>query len=229
MLLTSTRSLHSVPTRRSSDLDGGAYASTSAEVTKVATLFASGVYEIPNVAVEGKVVYTNNIPSGAFRGFGAPQAQFAAEIMVTRLAHAIGMDPVELRRRNIYREGSIEPTQQPLPPGVSALPVLERCVVEAQTRFGGLTLAGAPDATRPWIRCGVGIAAGMKNLGYSFGFPEQSTATVEVQGRGEVENAVVRVGAADVGQGSHIALRQIASEVLGLRLDQIEMITADSS
>jgi CO/xanthine dehydrogenase Mo-binding subunit len=209
--------------------DGGAYASTSAEVTKVATLFASGVYEIPNIAVEGKVVYTNNVPSGAFRGFGAPQAQFAAEIMVTRLAHAIDMDPVELRRRNIYREGSIEPTQQPLPPGVSALAVLERCVEEARSRFGGLTLAGAADATRPWIRRGVGIAAGMKNLGYSFGFPEQSTATVEVLGRGEVENAVVRVGAADVGQGSHLALRQIAAEVLELPLDRIEMITDDSA
>jgi CO/xanthine dehydrogenase Mo-binding subunit len=209
--------------------DGGAYASTSAEVTKVATLFASGVYEIPNIAVEGIVVYTNNIPSGAFRGFGAPQAQFAGEIMVTRLAHAIGMDPIELRRRNIYREGSIEPTQQPLPPGVSALPVLERCVQEARVRFGGLRLAGAPDATRPWIRHGVGIAAGMKNLGYSFGFPEQSTATVEVRGRGEPENAVVRVGAADVGQGSHLALRQIASELLALPLDRIEMITDDSS
>jgi CO/xanthine dehydrogenase Mo-binding subunit len=209
--------------------DGGAYASTSAEVTKVATLFASGVYEIPNIAVEGKVVYTNNIPSGAFRGFGAPQAQFAAEIMVTRLAHAIDMDPVELRRRNIYREGSIEPTQQPLPPGVSALPVLERCVAEAETRFGGLRLAGTPDPTRPWIRQGIGIAAGMKNLGYSFGFPEQATATVEVQGRGEVENAVVRVGAADVGQGSHLALRQIASEVLALPPARIEMITDDSS
>jgi CO/xanthine dehydrogenase Mo-binding subunit len=209
--------------------DGGAYASTSAEVTKVATLFASGVYEIPNIAVEGKVVYTNNIPSGAFRGFGAPQAQFAAEIMVTRLAHAIDMDPVELRRRNIYREGSIEPTQQPLPPGVSALPVLERCVAEAETRFGGLRFAGPPDPTRPWIRQGIGIAAGMKNLGYSFGFPEQATATVEVQGRGEVENAVVRVGATDVGQGSHLALRQIASEVLALPLARIEMITDDSS
>ncbi|MGH2614882.1 MAG: xanthine dehydrogenase family protein molybdopterin-binding subunit, partial [Thermomicrobiales bacterium] len=85
--------------------DGGAYASTSAEVTKVATLFASGVYAIPNIAVEGKAVYTNNIPSGAFRGFGAPQGQFAAEIMVTRLAHALGMDPVELRRRNMVRPG----------------------------------------------------------------------------------------------------------------------------
>ncbi len=210
--------------------DGGAYASTSAEVTKVATLFASGVYEIPNIAVEGKVVYTNNIPSGAFRGFGAPQAQFAAEIMVTRLAHAIGMDPVELRRRNIYREGSIEPTQQPLPPGVSALPVLERCVEEARDSLRRFDVSRArPMPPRPWIRRGIGIAAGMKNLGYSFGFPEQSTATVEVRGRGEAENAVVRVGAADVGQGSHLALRQIAAEVLGLPLDRIEMITDDSS
>ncbi len=84
--------------------DGGAYASTSAEVLKVAALFASGCYEIPNIASDGYAVYTNNIPCGAFRGFGAPQAHFAAEIMITRLAHALGMDPIDLRRRNMYRE-----------------------------------------------------------------------------------------------------------------------------
>jgi CO/xanthine dehydrogenase Mo-binding subunit len=209
--------------------DGGAYASTSVEVTKVASLFASGVYEVPNISVEGNVVYTNNIPSGAFRGFGAPQAQFAAEVMVTRLAHALGLDPLELRRRNIYREGAIEPTQQPLPPGVSALPVLERCVAEAQARFGGTTHGGPPDPARPWLRRGIGLAAGMKNLGYSFGYPEQSTATIELYGRGEPEGAVVRVGAADVGQGSHLALRQIAAETLGLPLEAIAMMTDDSS
>ena len=115
--------------------DGGAYASTSAEVTKVATLFASGCYEVANISVDGYAVYTNNIPAGAFRGFGAPQAQFASETMVTRLAHALKMDPVELRRRNIYREGSLEPSQQPLPVGVSALPVLERCIEEAKERL----------------------------------------------------------------------------------------------
>ena len=209
--------------------DGGAYASTSAEVTKVATLFASGVYEIPTVRVEGTVVYTNNIPSGAFRGFGAPQAQFAAETMMTRLAHALDIDPVELRRRNIYREGSIEPTQQPLPPGVSALSVLERCAEEARTRFGAPRRDGSADSDRPWLRRGIGITAGMKNLGYSFGYPEQSTATVEVQGRGEPESAIVRVGAADVGQGSHLALRQVAAETLGLPIDRITMITDDST
>jgi CO/xanthine dehydrogenase Mo-binding subunit len=198
-------------------------------VVKVATLFASGAYEIPNISTVGEVVYTNNVPSGAFRAFGAPQAQFAAEVMVTRLAHELGIDPIELRRRNIYREGSIEPTQQPLPAGVSALPVLERCVAEARTRFGALRRDGLRDETRPWLRRGIGIAAGMKNVGYSFGFPEQATATVELRGRGEPEEAVVRVGAADVGQGVHIAMRQIASAVLDVPLDRITLISDDSS
>ncbi len=210
--------------------DGGAYASTSVEVTKVASLFASGCYEVPNIHVDGYAVYTNNVPAGAFRGFGAPQAQFAAEIMVTRLAHALGLDPVELRRRNIYREGSLEPTQHPLPPGVSAPAVLE----EAAKWLPG---SGEERSTMPrfhnpapHLRRGIGLACGMKNVGYSFGFPEQATATVELFGRFEGERrARVRVGAADVGQGAHLALRQIAAEALDLPLEQIEMITDDSS
>ncbi len=207
--------------------DGGAYASTSAEVTKVAALFASGCYEIPNISVDGYAVYTNNIPSGAFRGFGAPQAQFAAEIMVTRLAHALGLDPVELRRRNIYREGSLEPTQNPLPEGVSALPVLERCIEEAVTRLGYGSERSQPDL--PHLRRGIGIACGIKNVGYSFGYTEQSTATVELFGTAELERAVVRIGAAEVGQGTHLALRQIAAETLGLPLERVEMVTDDTA
>lgn len=249
--------------------DGGAYASTSQEVIKVAALFASGCYEVPHISVDGYAVYTNNIPSGAFRGFGAPQAQFASEIMVTRLAHALGLDPVELRRRNIYREGSIEPTQLPLPPGVSALPVLERCVDELRARtenreqrtkngkqehhaarsthheqdaLGTNTaateqtkqeLAPGPRSSlldlRSPIRRGVGIACGIKNIGYSFGFPEQATATVELHGGATIEHAHLRVGAAEVGQGTHLILRQIAAEVLGLPLDRIVLIATDSS
>ena len=217
--------------------DGGAYASTSAEVTKVATLFSNGSYRVPNISVEGVAVYTNNIPSGAFRGFGAPQAQFAAEIMVTRLAHAIGMDPVEFRRQNLYQEGDLESTQRPLPPGVSALAVLERCLEEAKGRFGrepALTpQPPLPNSGRggglPHVRRGVGVACGIKNVGYSFGFPERATATVELFGRGEVERATVRVGAADVGQGSHLAMRQIAAERIGIDPGLILMITDDSA
>ncbi len=208
--------------------DGGAYASTSVEVTKVAMLFASGCYEIPNIAVDGYAVYTNNVPCGAFRGFGAPQAQFASEVMLTRLAHALGMDPVEIRRLNIYREGSIEPTQHPLPPGVSALPVLERCVEEARARLG-YGIGEQPQNRAPHLRRGIGIACGMKNVGYSFGFPEQSTATVELFGEPDLERATVRAGAADVGQGTHLILRQIAAETLGLPLEKVTMICEDSS
>jgi len=209
--------------------DGGAYASTSLEVVKAASLFVSGCYEIPNIHVDGYATYTNNIPSGAFRGFGAPQVQFACEIMVTRLAHALGIDPIAIRRRNIYREGSIEPTHQPLPPGVSALAVLERCVEEARVRWGyGETYQQAQQPA-PHLRRAIGIACGIKNIGYSFGFPEQATATVEVYGTAELERAVVRVGAADVGQGAHLILRQIAAEALKLPLEKISIISDDSS
>jgi len=206
--------------------DGGAYASTSAEVLKGSTLFASGCYNVEHVASDGYTVYTNNVPSGAFRGFGSPQAQFAAESMVARLAHALGLDPAELRRRNMYREGNIEPTGQALPAGVGALPVLERCVEEARTRLRyGLP---AP-ALGPHVRRGVGIASGIKNVGYSFGFPEQATATVELHGAHEIERAILRVGAADVGQGAHVILRQICAEALGVAFDVVELVAEDSA
>ncbi|MGH2509207.1 MAG: xanthine dehydrogenase family protein molybdopterin-binding subunit, partial [Ktedonobacteraceae bacterium] len=206
--------------------DGGAYASTSEEVIKVATLFASGCYEVANICTDGYAVYTNNIPSGAFRGFGGPQSQFPCEVMLTRLADALGLDPVEMRRRNIYHEGSLEPTRHALPKGVSADVVLERCVQEARERLG----YGQPrQQTAPHLRRGIGIACGIKNIGYSFGYPEQCTATVELWGRGEIERAILRIGAADVGQGAHLVLRQVAAQTLGLALHQIEMVCADSS
>src|SRR5207248_5279250 len=116
--------------------DGGAYASTSVEVTKVATLFSSGCYNVPNISVDGYAVYTNNVPCGAFQCFRGPQSQFASEIMVTRLAHALGIDPIEMRRINLYSEGDLEPTQQPLPEAVTVREVFERCVAEARERWG---------------------------------------------------------------------------------------------
>ncbi len=202
--------------------DGGAYASTSSEVLKDIVFFVTGCYEIAHIAVDGYAVYTNNIPSGAFRGFGVPQAHFACERMVTRLSHILGMDPIELRRRNMYREGGIEPTNVPLPPGVSAQLVLERCVEEMRRRW-------QPQQPTPaHIKRGIGLACGMKNVGYSFGYPEQATATVEVFGEAELERAEVRVGAADVGQGAHLVLRQIAAEALQLPFEKIAMICDDS-
>lgn len=205
--------------------DGGAYASTSQEVIKCIALFANGCYDVPNVQSDAYAVYTNNVPSGAFRGFGAPQAQLASEIMVTRLAHALGIDPVELRRINLYREGSIEPTQQPLPAGVSVRECLEACLAALGAEGG--ERAGA-QRSGP-VRRAWGIACGIKNLGYSFGFPEQATATVELYGEEAIGEAVLRIGAADVGQGVHLIMRQIVAEVLGAELGVVRLIADDSA
>ena len=202
--------------------DGGAYASTSVEVLKGATVGASGTYEIENVASDGYVVYTNNVPCGAFRGFGLPQAHFAAESMVTRLALALGIDPIEIRRRNMYREGSLTATQTPLPQGVSALPVLERCAAEMAARFRTNGVVSAD------MKRGIGVASGIKNVGYSFGFPDQATATVELYGEKAIDRVVLRIGAAECGQGAHLVMRQVCAATLGVPLERIELIAEDS-
>jgi CO/xanthine dehydrogenase Mo-binding subunit len=204
--------------------DGGAYASTSSEVVKCIALFLSGCYEVPHIKADAYAVYTNNVPSGAFRGFGAPQAQFASESMIARLAEALAIDPIELRRKNLYREGSIEPTQHPLPPGVSVRKCLDAVVKEQKAEVRSQKSAGA----QPFLRRGWGIACGIKNLGYSFGFPEQATATVELFGEHSIEHAHVRVGAAEVGQGTHTILRQIVAEALALPFEQVTIIADDS-
>lgn len=206
--------------------DGGAYASTSVEVLKCSAIFSNGPYDVRNIAIDARVAYTNNVPCGAFRGFGAPQAHFAVESMVTRLAHALKMEPDELRRRNMYTEGSLESTGHPVPKGVSASEVLERAIEETRTRFGALRRSGED----PALRRGRGIACGIKNVGYSFGFPEQATATVELDiVGGALRGATVRVGAADVGQGTHLILRQIAAETLELSLEAVRTVTDDSA
>jgi len=142
------------------------------------------------------------------------------------------MDPIELRRRNLYHEGSIEPANQPLPAGVSVRTVFERCVEEVRTRWryniGTAHEAQAHQPTASHLRRGIGLACGIKNVGYSFGYPEQATATVELCGIGEVERAVVRVGAAEVGQGAQLVLRQIAAGALHLPPEKITMICDNS-
>ena len=107
--------------------DAGAYNYTSNKVLGNAQLTVSGPYEIDNVHVDTYAVYTNNIPSGAFRGFGAPQALFAAEGQMNRLAAALDMDPLEIRLKNSIREGSVGIVDTPFPPGVSMPQVFEAC------------------------------------------------------------------------------------------------------
>ena len=114
--------------------DGGAYAYTSTKVMGNATLMCTGPYEIPNVKVDSYAVYTNNLPNGAFRGFGGPQGAFEAELQMNKLAEVLGIDPVEIRMRNLLQEGSLLSVGTPLPEGVSISKVVEACALKAGWR-----------------------------------------------------------------------------------------------
>ncbi|NDJ85806.1 MAG: xanthine dehydrogenase family protein [Chloroflexi bacterium] len=212
--------------------DAGAYNYTSNKVLGNANLMVTGPYVIPNAHIDTYAVYTNNTPTGAFRGFGGPQAAFAAEGQVNRLAEALEMDPVEVRRLNVLDEGSLTTVGTPLPPGVTIRQVVEACAAESDywepgsDSFQRRSLTQPADPAR---RRGVGFACGFKNIGYSFGFPEQSWATIELHGGAEIEEVIVRAAGADVGQGAHTAFVQMAAEATGVSTEKVHLLTQDTS
>ncbi|MFM8322617.1 MAG: xanthine dehydrogenase family protein molybdopterin-binding subunit [Chloroflexota bacterium] len=212
--------------------DGGAYLFTTPVVVNVACLNSTGPYEIPNVWVDGFDIYTNNVPRGAMRGFGAPQGAYVAEMQMAKLAEALGMDPVELRMRNIAREGTTLNTGSPFPPGVSMPEVLSECARQAgwQAHAGGWQRAGAPAApANPRLRRGLGLACSFKNAGFGHGFQEYCWVTIELHGEAEIEKAIIRHTATEVGQGAHTVIHQMAAETLGLPWERIEVTHPDTT
>jgi CO/xanthine dehydrogenase Mo-binding subunit len=212
--------------------DGGAYLYTTGKVLANANLMVTGPYCIPNVHIDTYGVATNNIPTGAFRGFGGPQGAFAAEGQMNRLAEALHIDPAEVRARNVLHEGDLLSVGTPMPKGISIAEVVADCARESgyweQTPEGWRRkpLAQPADPTR---RRGVGFACGFKNIGFSFGAPENAWAAIELYGKDEIEQVVVREAAADVGQGMHTVLAQMAAEAVGVSLDKIRLIVSDTA
>ncbi|MBN1680630.1 MAG: xanthine dehydrogenase family protein [Anaerolineae bacterium] len=212
--------------------DSGAYAYTSTKVMGNANLMVSGPYEIPNVKVDTYAVYTNNIPCGAFRGFGGPQAAFAAEGQMNKLAEALDMDPVQLRAINVLHDDSITCVGTPLPPGVTLDRVLADGAAQSDYwRQQNSTWRKLPveQPSDPAKRRGVGMALGFKNVGFSFGAPEENWATVELYGDAEIERVVVREAGAEVGQGSHTVFVQMAAEAVGVSPEKVELIGHDTA
>lgn len=211
--------------------DAGAYAYTSTKVLGNAALMCTGPYEIPHVSVDAHTVYTNNLPAGAFRGFGGPQAAFAAEVQMDKLAEALGIDPVAIRLRNALTDRSISSVGTPFPPGVTMEQVIATCAAEAGWAQGanGWTRPEPLKPTMPHLRRGRGLACAFKNIGFSFGAPERSNATVELRGTGEIEQVLVYQAGAECGQGAHTVMAQMAAEAVGVPVSKVQMIVSDTA
>ncbi|MFD8362878.1 xanthine dehydrogenase subunit D [Streptomyces hygroscopicus] len=209
-------------------LDGGAYASSSPAVVGNAASLSIGPYVVENVDAEAIALYSNNPPCGAMRGFGAVQACFAYEAQMDAVAAELGLDPVEFRQRNAMSQGATMPTGQlvdsPAPVAellrrVKALPMPpERAwetaggAVDVRALPGGLSNTTHGEAV---VR-GVGYAVGIKNVGFSEGFDDYSTARIRLEVIGGEPVALVHTAMAEVGQGGVTVHTQIARTELGV-------------
>jgi xanthine dehydrogenase D subunit len=205
--------------------DGGAYASTTSAVVGNGGTLAFGPYHIPNVHVDSYGVYTNNPPCGAMRGFGCVQAAFAHEALMDELADRVGLDRIEVRQLNGMREGDQNITGQLID---SAAPVAELLQlvkdmplpaersseddVDLRSLPGGVSNTTHGEGV---VR-GVGYAVTYKNVGFSEGFDDYSTARVRLEITGGEPTVTVHTAAAEVGQGLITVEQQICRTELGV-------------
>ena len=188
--------------------DSGAYASVGMKVLERAAGHASGPYRVPNIDVHAVAVRTNNPICGAFRGFGANQAQFAMEGVLDRLADRVGISGWEIRKRNVIRPGEVWGPGQIMDDGCGGA---EACLDAVKPRY---------DAAREQGRA-VGLGLGLKNSGLGNGFRELSRAVVRFCDDGRVE---VRHGWTEMGQGVHTVALQVAAEELGIEPARIDVV-----
>jgi len=213
--------------------DAGAYASTSIPVLANAATFAVGPYKVPNARVDAYAVYTNNAVTMAMRGFGATQVPMGYEPQMDKLAEALGMDPVELRMKNLLEPGDVAVTGNVMTEETGVKETLRQAALAAGWRQEGERWVkpelGAPSA--PHKRRGIGVAIGYKNVGYSLGFEDKSSAHVELTlaESGEIARALVKIASVEVGQGVLTALAQIAADTLGVDLSKVRMAYLDTA
>jgi aldehyde oxidoreductase len=192
--------------------DSGAYASVGMKVLERAAGHASGPYHLPAIDVESVAVRTNNPICGAFRGFGANQAQFAMEGVMDRLATQVGISGWEIRKRNVIKPGQVWGPGQIMDDGCAGA---ERCLDEVKPHYDEATAAGRA----------VGLGLGLKNSGLGNGFKELSKAVVRFEPDGTVQ---VRHGWTEMGQGVHTVALQVAVEELGIEPERIRVLVDTS-
>lgn len=198
--------------------DGGAYAHAGPMIIQQSSIFAAGPYDVPNLRLEGIRVYTNNLPCGAFRGYGINQSAFAMESQLDILARKLNLDPIDLRERNALESGMKTSTGQVLDASVGFRECLRKL------REGLAARKAAPP--RPHKKIGVGVAAGFKNCGIGQGRHDLSGAVVEMTEAGQIR---LRIGATDVGQGIMTVASQMAAHTLGIPYEEIALVDPDTA
>lgn len=205
--------------------DTGAYACSGKEVMERAAAHSSGAYEISNFRADSYAMYTNNPPAGAFRGFGALQAVFATECMMDLLSVRLGMEPIELRRINALRVGSVTNTGQTLNESVGLLACIDKVdeelhKVAGDAPFSSKKVPGSDHVRRAW-----GFAVAYKNVGFGGGVPDQASAEVELLPDGSFE---VRTSSPEVGQGLVVVLQMIVADQFNLRPAEVNVLLMDT-
>lgn len=203
--------------------DGGAYASLSDKVMTRATTHATGPYEVPHAKIDCYAMYTNNVPSGAFRGFGVTQSAFAVEQNMDLLAEMLEIDPVEFRLMNAQKVGVTTATGQLLRESVGLIETIEDVKADMQAHHNG---SGFKWAWREGHKAYAwGIACAYKNTGLGGGAPDKSEAEVEAFEDGTIE---VRTAAADMGQGLAHVVAQCAAEEMHIAYNRVKVLLCDT-
>jgi CO/xanthine dehydrogenase Mo-binding subunit len=223
-------------------MDGGAYCTLTPVVLSRGAIHAGGPYRCPNVRIRARATRTNTPPNGAFRGFGAPQVEFAAELQIERLAASLRMSPLEIRRRNLYQPGDTTPTGQVLRDSVAASEVLQRAAeaaefegVRARTSSARARRAGSgivPESAlrtgRDRVASGIGIALAWHGAGFT-GSGEvklASVASVELAADGRIR---ILTGSTEMGQGTKTIFPQLVAAELGVPYEDVEIAPQDTA
>jgi len=223
-------------------MDGGAYCTLTPVVLSRGALHAGGPYRCPNVRIRARATRTNTPPNGAFRGFGAPQTEFAAETHLNRIAEALGLSPLAIRSRNVYQLGDETPTGQRLRESVAGEEVLERAAEAAEfervrertarareDRADSASAAGSPLATaRERTASGIGLALAWHGAGFT-GSGEvklASVASLELAPAGQIR---ILTGSTEMGQGTKTIFPQLVADALGVTYEAVEFAPQDTA
>ena len=206
-------------------IDGGAYATLSSVVLSRGTIHAAGPYYWPSIRVSAKALATNTPPHGAFRGFGAPQSLFAMERHMDRIAVAVGISPIEVRRRNFLKSGQTTATEQTIHERIDLDQLLNRGLglsnfAEKKERFARQNVSSP-------CRKGIGVATFLHGAGFTGSGERYLASVVALQGLADGRVRVL-VSSTEFGQGTNTVLSQIVAESLGISYEDVEIARPDT-